>query len=61
MYVVQAGRLLIVLVLNRLFCMLREDTMNRWCATEVDSEGVMVPVGIFSPFFLLQFLDPVLF
>ena len=60
MSVVQAGRLLVVPIRD-FFCMLREDTMNRWCATEVDSEGVMVPVGIFSPFFLLQFLDPVLF
>ena len=25
----------------------REDTLSRWCATEVDSEGVMVPVSVF--------------
>ena len=32
-------------------CSFREDTLNRWCATEVDSNGVMVPVGIFSLLF----------
>ena len=24
----------------------REDTLERWCATEVDAEGVMVPVSL---------------
>ena len=23
----------------------REDTLEKWCATEVDAEGVMVPVS----------------
>ena len=23
----------------------REDTTSRWCATEVDDDGVMMPVG----------------
>ena len=27
----------------------REDTTSRWCATEVDDDGVMMPVGFVLP------------
>ena len=40
---------------------LREDSLKRWCATEVDSDGVMVPVSFFY-FFLdaLASLRPII-
>ena len=31
----------------------REDTLDRWCATEVDADGVMVPVSFYK-FFISQ-------
>ena len=53
-YDAQEGVLFSVLILSHLFPHLdnltlwsfcfSEDTLSRWCATEVDSEGVMLPV-----------------
>ena len=57
-YDAQEGVLFSVLVLSHLFPHLdiinlwsfcfSEDTLSRWCATEVDSEGVMLPVSFLS-------------